>query len=543
MTVPRRYRHSLNDQRLVLYAGRKADPFQKKRSGRCFVTHEAINNRVATKQSCVLSDSGAGSKSRAGFIRHKNKYTARPICVSFSGSTSSGGRCANNSVARHRSPVCVPPTSVDPTVTRKTTPRASTVVTDSSSMAATTMVSGPAEAVSNQCSTVAPLSGHTRSNWLDTSKARDFQSSRLDVIRGNLNTRGYSDKVSAALAQSVRTSTNSVYDAKWTNYTTWCKQKSCDPLSLDGPQISEYFVHLFEDVGLSYSTLRGYKASLFTVLASVGVLSDEVRLVIKNLFKSFANRRRPKPTEVPAWDLGLVLQAFTTKPFEPLDKCSFDFLSYKFVFLLALATGARRGELLALRRDKAFVRFKDDKTGVWLYPDPDFVPKSRRKAVCGAPPLFLSSLSTIISKSEPDYSLCPVRCLKYYLARTESPEVHKGRRRLLLPANLENLNELTPQGLSLIFKRAISAVYSTIDSPTVQGFKVNIHQARLLSHSLAAASNVSLDSILSSGHWASHNTFTSHYLKSLAVYSDELYKLGPLPAAQQTVCPVAFPPQ
>ena len=160
---------------------------------------------------------------------------------------------------------------------------------------------------------------------------------------------------------------------------------------------------------------------MFTVLASVGVLSDEVRLVIKNLFKSFANRRRPKPTEVPAWDLGLVLQAFTTKPFEPLDKCSFDFLTYKFVFLLALATGARRGELLALRRDKAFVRFKDDKTGVWLYPDPDFVPKSRRKAVCGAPPLFLSSLSTIISKSEPDYSLCPVRCLKYYLAKTESP--------------------------------------------------------------------------------------------------------------------------
>ena len=111
-----------------------------------------------------------------------------------------GGRRANNSVARHRSPVCVPPTSVDPTVTRKTTPRASTVVTDSSSMAATSMVSGPAEAVSNQCSTVAPLSGHTRSNWLDTSKARDFQSSRLDFIRGNLNTRGYSDKVSATLA-------------------------------------------------------------------------------------------------------------------------------------------------------------------------------------------------------------------------------------------------------------------------------------------------------------------------------------------------------
>ena len=282
-TVPPRNRHSKNVQRHVHYAGRKAHPFQKKRSGRCFVTHEAINNRVATKQSCVLSDSGAGSKSRAGFIRHKNKYTARPICVSISGSTSSGGRCANNSVARHRSPVCVPPTSVDPTVTRKTTPRASTVVTDSSSMAATTMVSGPAEAVSNQCSTVAPLSGHTRSDWLDTSKARDIQSSCSDVIRGNLNTRGYSDKVSAALAQSVLTSTNSVYDAKWTNYTTWCKQKSCDPLSLDGPQISEYFVHLFEDVGLSYSTLRGYKASLFTVLASVGVLSDEVRLVINSL--------------------------------------------------------------------------------------------------------------------------------------------------------------------------------------------------------------------------------------------------------------------
>ena len=135
---------------------------------------------------------------------------------------------------------------------------------------------------------------------------------------------------------------------------------------------------------------------------------------------------------------------------------------------------------------------------MWLYPDPDFVPKSRRKAMCGAPPLFISALSTIINKSEPDYLLCPVRCLKYYLARTESPKVHKGRRRLILPSNLDNLNELSAQGLAFLFKRAICAVYSNIDAPTVQGFRVNLHQSHLLSHNLAAACNVSLDSLLSS---------------------------------------------
>ena len=48
---------------------------------------------------------------------------------------------------------------------------------------------------------------------------------------------------------------------------------------------------------------------------------------------------------------------------------------YKVLVLLALATGARRGELLALRRGLEFIRPAPDWSSVLSYSDPKFLPK------------------------------------------------------------------------------------------------------------------------------------------------------------------------
>jgi hypothetical protein len=54
------------------------------------------------------------------------------------------------------------------------------------------------------------------------------------------------------------------------------------------------------------------------------------------MFKNFCIERPKQRRLVPAWDLGIVLKALQLSPFEPLDLISFNFLTYKCCFLLAL---------------------------------------------------------------------------------------------------------------------------------------------------------------------------------------------------------------
>ena len=57
---------------------------------------------------------------------------------------------------------------------------------------------------------------------------------------------------------------------------------------------------------------------------------------------------RPKGRRgIPSWNLSLVLYQLTKAPFEPLKEASLKHLTFKTVFLLALASGKRRSEIHA----------------------------------------------------------------------------------------------------------------------------------------------------------------------------------------------------
>ena len=111
--------------------------------------------------------------------------------------------------------------------------------------------------------------------------------------------------------------------------------------------------------------------------------------------------QRPRLTPVlPQWDLGIVPEALSKPPYEPLREASLKHLTLKTVFLLAMASGGRRSKLQALVFDP-----KPKGAGVTLYFRPEF----------GAPN-------------------CPVRALKYYHRyMSEYPELRKGRRSLFIP--------------------------------------------------------------------------------------------------------------
>ncbi len=66
------------------------------------------------------------------------------------------------------------------------------------------------------------------------------------------------------------------------------------------------------------------------------------------------NRRLTRPLErnrVPPWDVAVVLRYLSGAPFESREGASFSDITLKALFLLALASGKRRGELHALSRE------------------------------------------------------------------------------------------------------------------------------------------------------------------------------------------------
>ena len=77
--------------------------------------------------------------------------------------------------------------------------------------------------------------------------------------------------------------------------------------------------------------------------------------------------------------------------------------------------------------------------------------------------------------------------------------------------------------------------YSKIKSSDLDALKVTGHQVRAMAASWATLGGVSLDQIMLSCHWQSHNTFTSYYLKDLAWEDDQTYHLGPIVAAQNII--------
>ncbi len=94
--------------------------------------------------------------------------------------------------------------------------------------------------------------------------------------------------------------------------------------------------------------------------------------VLSNVLRSMELERPKTLSPVPQWNLPLVLDVLSRHPFEPINSCSLKFLTYKTVFLIALASGRRRSEIHALSADNACVNFTHDESAVELHTFPGF---------------------------------------------------------------------------------------------------------------------------------------------------------------------------
>ena len=79
--------------------------------------------------------------------------------------------------------------------------------------------------------------------------------------------------------------------------------------------------------------------------------------------------------------------------------------------------------------------------------------------------------------------------------------------------------------------------YSTATEEDMKITGVKAHQVRSMAASWALHSQAALEDIMNACSWKSANTFTSFYLKDMALQRDKMFHLGPVVAAAHTARP------
>ena len=327
----------------------------------------------------------------------------------------------------------------------------------------------------------------------------------LDDQRNKLLATGLSQAAAATILAATSKKTLQCYKSCWKHFTSWCESKDIDPYTSTLTMITNYLQHCL-NIGLTYNTVRGRISAINSMHSVFGVrrtLSREPS--IQKFRRGAFITHTPVRDKVPAWDLPLVLQALKGPPFEPLEHIDMDLLTIKTVFLLAICSAKRIGELQSLDSRPAFCAVSD--AGVVLRTGPNFIPKvpslqNVEQALEFAP--FGKDVRNPIGTSR---AICVCRALRVYLDRTKPI-----RRTTQLFVTFKQGGQGKPVRTPTIatwLKKAISMAHSLQGKDIEQGFKA--HGVRGQSCSWAELKCANIMDICRQACWKSPNTFVKHY--------------------------------
>ena len=178
------------------------------------------------------------------------------------------------------------------------------------------------------------------------------------------------------------------------------------------------------------------------------------------LFCSFAKTCSPQDLRPPAWDVALVLQSLTNQPYEPIRETEELFFAQKTLFLIALASAKRVGELHALS-------YRVSHSTDWKEVSFSFVPGFVAKAQDQSSFDLRFESFTVPALLKPSSSpngrlLCPVRAVKRYLDRTAQ---HRPRCDRLFIATGRTKKEVSKNTVSFWLRKVISLAYQLSGKP------------------------------------------------------------------------------
>ena len=417
--------------------------------------------------------------------------------------------------------ICIPPTRSNPSRTSKNNRRSGVGAPNRTSLAEKDVVPSNTR-TPGRSAHLSPVSSRHR---VPTNIRPSSSSSRtpgidcVAALREKAKQAGLSVRSANFISKSRRDSTSVVYNTRLKAFTEWCDDKGVNPEKASLGSVADFLVHLF-DKNLSLSTIKGYRSAIAAIHqgfqngSSVSSAPELTKLIQAFFLQRPANKRL-----TPGWSLPAVLRALAEPPFEPLDKASLRHLAIKTAFLIAVASGQRRGTLHALRASAGHIRYENH--GVRLIPDKNFIAKNQT-AVSGSVEIFLPSLKHFSSITE-DKVWCPVRSLKWYLDRTKSLRKDDS----LFISSKEPHASVSSSTISKWLVEAIKAAGINALEPE---HRPRAHDVRGIAASWALFEGVPTSDILRAAYWHSSNTFISCYLSDV-VRGEERFALTSLRAA------------
>ena len=239
--------------------------------------------------------------------------------------------------------------------------------------------------------------------------------SRVATLKHHFRKSGFSGRAAGVLLGCLRSSTSRLYQSRWQIFCGWCHGRGVAPVNATVPVVVDFLIHLRHDKGLSVSAVKGYSSALDSVLALKGrdlASSREITMLLSSFSRSIV----PVELRPPAWNIALVLQSLIGAPYEPLRTFDERFLAQKMLFLLALASAKRIGELHTLSHRVSHSRGWAEVSFSFV---PGFVAKTQGPSSF-APRLegFTVPALSNARNNRNGRLLCPVPAVRCYLDRT-----------------------------------------------------------------------------------------------------------------------------
>lgn len=209
--------------------------------------------------------------------------------------------------------------------------------------------------------------------------------------------------------------------------------------------------------------------------------------------------------------------------YEPLEGLSLRDLTKKSLFLVTLATAKRVSEIQAIDKEVGF----SQGNAVCSF-TLNFLAKNESPSNPWPRSFTIQNLSKVAGPQELEASLCPVRAIKTYLARTASI---RGRSSNLWCSVKDPTRPLSKNALAFFVKELILEAHRHINEEDARLVKSHIHEVRSIATSVAFRHNKSLSQITQSTFWRSKSVFASHYLREVEVAYQDLFALGPVSVA------------
>ena len=308
----------------------------------------------------------------------------------------------------------------------------------------------------------------------------------MDGLREQLSAKGIPGEAAELIIHSWRTKTNTNYNSAWKKWAHWCHGRRENPFSAPISSCLGFLAHQFS-LGRKYRSLNLYRSAISSTHLPVEGPVGQHPLVAR-LLKGAFNSRPPKPRYSSVWDVSQVTD-FLKAMGEP-SSLPTPLLTKKLAMLLALVSVQRSSDLVRLSLP---VTTTDDRV---IIPVKGLAKQSAPGTARGRDPLSVLEFTQ-------DETLCPVRCLKEYLARTEA--WRKEQPQLFL-ATVAPHGPVSSSTIARWLKDVLRL--SGVDTSCFSG-----HSTRSASTSAAALSGMTTAGIMQRAGWSQRNTFARFYHK------------------------------